>query len=228
LEYYKFIEYPNEKISDIKVGDIIQLGQKPEKRYELKWLEKSETPFNRRILDCREYAINSLSFTDNSETINTFKQLRYVHNINEIRRLPQNAIKGRISINGKRDLNFQLEHKLHKLFLFKSLRMEEKWDIYRDDKYFYFSRSWTGEMVYVCRYHIDGLSLTLSKIFINREKIDRNDEEYDFKVIDFLIVSHIMNIIKPHPIPYSIKNDPVTIAETSFLLFGNRGFFCYL
>ena len=103
--------------------------------------------------------------------------------------------------------------------------MEQKWDIYKYANFIFYVRSWTGEMVYFSNYIETDIGFKVDLIVLDDNKIDENDPHFEFRVVEFLIHSHILNLTVPHPIPSTLENDPEKISAYSFSMFGNRGSF---
>ena len=62
-------------------------------------------------------------------------------------------------------------------------------------------------------------------LVLDDTKIIEADPHFEFRVVEFLIHSHILNLTVPHPIPNTLENNPEKIAAYSFSMFGNRGYF---
>jgi hypothetical protein len=214
-------------LAKLKVGDVVQLGQTDQNKqtYELKWIEANENPFQIRVLDCREYAINRISTTQNEEVAKTFLATRKSNGTEYIGKFPNNGAKAEV------DLTFHCKHQpefkngVPDGVLFKAQTMEQKWDIYKYVNFMFFVRSWTGELVYLTNYipTEDGFKVDL--IVLDDSKIDEADPFHEFKVVEFLIHSHVLNLQVPHPLPKKLEDIPEKIAAYSFSMFGNRGYY---
>lgn len=103
--------------------------------------------------------------------------------------------------------------------VFKADSMDCKWDIYAYNNYFYFTRSWTGELRFRAHFEITSDSIIIDAI--EHGKTDTiNDAASD---VHFLLMSHAMGRPFPHKVlPLANEKD---IAQYSFSLFGNRA--CY-
>ncbi|NRT13620.1 hypothetical protein [Flavobacterium sp. 14A] len=210
------------KLDNLKVGDVISFGEKDKDEivYESLWIEASENPFKMRIFDCREYALKMISTTQNQEIANKFLELRNIDGSEYIGKFPENGAKCEV------DLNFETEgQQLPDGILFKSSKMEEKWDIYKFVNFIFFVRSWTGELVYFCNYIPTKSGFKVDLIVLDDNKIDQEDEFFEFKVVQFLIHSYVLVYPVPHPIPKSLENDKNKILNYSFSMFGNKGLY---
>ena len=207
-------------LEKMKVGDIITLGNQEKTEYESKWIKANDNPFNMEIFDCREYAINMVSTTLNLEVANKFLELRKNDGKEYIGHFPENGVKCEV------DLNYDNGGKqLPEGIVFKAKQMEEKWDIYKYANFLYFVRSWTGELVYFSNYVPSQKGFKVDLIVLDDSKIEEEDPFFEFRVVEFLIHSHIIGLSVPHPIPKSLENNPESILGYSFSMFGNRGYF---
>ena len=67
--------------------------------------------------------------------------------------------------------------------------------------------------------------MEIHRIFAERKFIS-DDRQYAARVVDYLIKSHMSNMVVPHPLPARLRDAPVgEIAAHSFEIFGRRGLF---
>ncbi|WP_064967955.1 hypothetical protein [Tenacibaculum ovolyticum] len=206
------------ELDKLKVGDTITLGNDNKITYESKWIKVSENPYQKDIFDCREYAVNMLSSTQNSEIANKFLQLRKSDGKEHIGQFPNNGTKCEVELNFNNN-----GEQLSDGIVFKAQTMEEKWDIYKYANFLFFVRSWTGDLVYFSNYIPTESGFKVDLIVLDGDKIDQKDPFFEFKVVEFLIHSHILNYKLPHPLPKSLENKVDNILAYSFSMFGNRG-----
>ena len=113
---------------------MITLGDKPKTTYEAKWIKAIDNPYKRDIFDCREYAINMLSSSQNSQVAKKFLELRKSDGKEYIGKFPTNGAKCDV------ELNFLTKGKhMPDGVVFKAQTMEQKWDIYKYSNFFFFS-----------------------------------------------------------------------------------------
>jgi hypothetical protein len=98
--------------------------------------------------------------------------------------------------------------------------MEVKWDIYIYDSTFLLARSWTGQLNYRAKAEV-----TADAIRIRSIETMAHLAEIAPQAVYFLIGSHAMGQVLPHPIPRDTPEDPHHIALVSFSMFGNKA--CY-
>ena len=213
-------------IENLKVGDTLTLGQITNQisqtKYNPKWIEAKDNPFNVRIFDCREYAINMISSTKNQEIVHNFLQSRKSNGQEYIGKFPEGGAKCNV------ELNFNTKgKKIPDGILFKAQKMESKWDIYKYADFIFFVRSWTAELVYVCNYIPTEAGFKVNLVVLDERKINQNDPHFEFKVLEFLIRSHILGLQVPHPLPKELKNENEAILGYSYSIYGNRGYYGY-
>ncbi len=216
-----------DELNKLKVGDTIQLGHQVEEKetFEMKWIEPNDNPYKVRVFDCREFAINMISTTQNEEIAKNFSLTRQSDGKEYIGKFPNNGAKVEVDLNFSSKSLPGFENGIADGVLFKAQTMEQKWDVYKYANFIFYVRSWTGEMVYFSNYIETNTGFKVDLIVLDDDKINENDPYFEFKVVEFLIHSHILNLTVPHPIPANFENDPQKIAAFSFSMFGNRGYF---
>src|SRR5204862_3610513 len=106
--------------------------------------------------------------------------------------------------------------------LFVAQQMEDKWDVYRFGDSLYFARSWSGDLIYRARLAPDRSSVTVRTISARGDFAAAPDP---VAVVDFLIKSHVFDLVAPHPVPLDPGMDTGQLALWSFANFGRRGLF---
>lgn len=185
---------------------------------QLKWLGKNENPFGFVCLDCRSFTHAMLSCTQDPLIAKRFSELRLVTGEEYRWTHPSNAVIGSCS------LKYPAIRSPNDGPLFKATVMEEKWDIYRYEGVLYFSRSWTGDLVFTANMKINNEALNLYSIEADAE-VASKDTLFIVQQVDFLIKSHIFHKLAPHPLPPDLPNDIRTIALYSFSQYGSRASF---
>ncbi|MDU1904273.1 MAG: hypothetical protein E6772_05760 [Dysgonomonas sp.] len=192
------------------------LNSGQEEKYDFKWHEIGEgNPFNKKILDVRPLTWNVLAFTKDKEVAETYNRLRNSTGREYIgSNIPENIIS---------EINIEYPHNGTSLegIVFKADSMDCKWDIYIYDNIFYFTRSWTGDLVYKAYVTISEDKLMIYKIEFSPDTWNENIAKND---IHFLLKTHAMGQVLPHKVPDYLQTD-MDIALYSFKQFGNKG--CY-
>jgi hypothetical protein len=108
--------------------------------------------------------------------------------------------------------------------LFVAQQMEDKWDIYLQDGDLYFTRSWTGELVFRAAIAFKNGEAMVSKVEANQAKIVE-DTALAIRSVDFLVMTHLLRIEAPHPFRLDLPDDKRTLALYSFSEYGRWAFY---
>jgi hypothetical protein len=215
-------------MAKMKVGDIVTtedlLGGKqtgiPSK---LRWLRGKKSPFGMDVLDCRSVALTTMSTSADPAIAESFLRNAKSDGTALIGTLPENP--ARLDY----PLTFQLgEVHLDDGPLFIASQMEEKWNVYLFKGILYFVRSWTGILTYAARCEVTGGTLTVNSIVANEKSIDERDPSFPIRELFFLVVSHVLGHVYPHPVLASVERDEDSIAMFSFSQYGKMGLFAAL
>jgi hypothetical protein len=213
-----------DKLANVKVGDIITvdeiLGNEEEAPGQVQWLRGKKSPFEMDVLDCRGFALHHMSTSGDAAIAESFVRNMQSNGTEFVGTLPKNPVRMDVSIA------FPLDQvKLKDGPVFIASQMEEKWNIYFYDQILYFVRSWTGILVHAAKCEINNGTLKVSSVMTNRESIDERDRTFPFREVFFLIVSHVLGKVFPHPIPAFIEAEEEKIALFSFSQYGRMGLF---
>ena len=178
------------------------------------WLRGADSPFGMDVLDCREACGSTRSASSDQEVAVGFLALRSSDGRQHRGRLPEGAW------SAVCDLSFPYHGERRDGTVFGADEMEDKWDIHLYGDRLYFSRSWTGVLVYVAAAAFDPNSVRLTTIWV-AGGLDR-DATYHVAVVDYLVKSHLFRMRAPHPFPRDLRNDPGMLALFSFSQYGRR------
>jgi hypothetical protein len=186
-----------------------------DKQFVFKWYEPGPgNPFGIRVLDCRSLTWNVVATTKDKAVAEHYNLLRRSDGKDLITVPIEDSVHFPVSL--------KFPHNGAKLegIVFKAGSMDVKWDIYVYDSVFLFVRSWTGELCYRAaavigpsEIHITGIQCAHSEVGIAPSHVY------------FLMGTHAMRRVLPHRLPDETPDDPMTMATTSFSLFGKLG--CY-
>jgi len=185
----------------------------------VKWVSEQDSPFGIEVLDCRPVATTMVSTTTDPNIAETFARLRSSRGEQHRERLPENA--WRMSC----DLTYPHvgEHKDGPIFIAPD--MDHKWDIYLHDGHLFFSRSWTGELVFVAGIELEPPTARLASITSDAD-LWENDSTYVTAVVDYLVKSHLYKVVVPHPLPRDMsKGTAGQLALLSFSQYGRLGLY---
>lgn len=213
-----------DELANLKIGDIITveelLGNQEEGPSQLQWLRGKESPFGMDVLDCRAFALHQMSTTADATIAESFVHSTASDGTVFIGTLPKDPV--RIVI----PFTFPLGPvELNDGPVFVSRQMEEKWNVYFFDRVLYFVRSWTGILVHAVKCEIKDGTLEVSSIVTSQESIDERDRTFSIREVFFLIVSHVLGRVYPHPVLSFIEAEEDRIALFSFSQYGKMGLF---
>ncbi len=88
--------------------------------------------------------------------------------------------------------------------------IENKWFCFLKEETLYFHRSWTGHCIYKIHFEKTENGFCIKKVIANRDKeqYKENDDNYDTKMLDFLISNLLLGESKPFPHKRNI-NEPM-------------------
>ncbi|KYC45444.1 MAG: hypothetical protein APG12_00139 [Candidatus Methanofastidiosum methylothiophilum] len=211
-----------EKLENAKPGDAVSFEDTDAPHFEPRWLAPDETPFEARLFDTREYALHMISNTADKNILGKYIQMQS----SDGKEYVTNNFKDGIRIKCNLDFPFP-ETDLPEGILFRSEMMEEKWNIYKYEGQIYIVRSWTGELKYVTDYEKTEDGFLIKEIAMDKEVFKEDMISFYVNEVHFLLISHVMGYLIPHPLPYDLEDDPDSILKFSFSEFGNRGYFGY-
>ncbi|GHM99164.1 hypothetical protein WSM22_06540 [Cytophagales bacterium WSM2-2] len=176
------------------------------------WHEVGDgNPFNKRVLDVREYTLNH-TFTTRSKAV--------AEKYNASRQSDGKEYVGHVFKNAtfiETALKYPPIDRTLTDMIFRSQSFDEKWDIYIYDNCFYFVRSWTGDLIYKAYATSDANNVTIHKIEMEGEDKDA----VAVSTVHFLVTTQILKGIIPHQVPSYLKTE-IEIAEYSGSAFGNK------
>jgi hypothetical protein len=186
---------------------------------EPKWVDSSQNQFGISLLDLRASVFGSTAWATSKDIVESFSRLRRVDGAQYVNTLPEDPVEF------DSNLSFEYSGAHDEGPVFKSQVMEDKWDMYVWGERLYIARSWTGALSFVAQCAFKSKSVEIHKIFAERQIVS-GDLQYAGRVVDFLVKSHMSNMVVPHPLPARLKHESLReMAAHSFLMFGRRGLF---
>ncbi len=186
-----------------------------------KWYDIGEkNPFNKRILDIRGFTCNVVSTTKSNKLAKKFGSLR---NSNGLYLKDCDTTKFSTT-----ECSLRYPHNGESLqgVVYKADEMGIKWDIYVYDKIFYFANSWSGKLFFKAHANISDTEIKIVKIEYDNNGYVKDDPELAKNYVRFLMLSHAMGQIVPHPILDWIDDEEMLlIARISFNQFGRLAFY---
>jgi hypothetical protein len=188
---------------------------------EPRWIEADQSPFGVRIFDCRAIATAMMTSTADADAAAQFMALRESDGSHLFGQRPANPVRVDVSMSYPLDLKDLPDRGI----VFRAGSMEEKWDIAIDDGVLTFARSWTGEVVYNCDIKREDGAYVVSTLVLSDDMVVDEDVSYHVHVVNYLLWSHVFDIVYPHPLARGEDADEDTILTSSFSSFGKRGWF---
>ena len=182
-----------------------------------RWLAKDDpgNPLNVSGFDCLAFVNSLRAATEDQKIAESFLSLRNSVGDEYTGKLPEQAVELAC------DLRYAYPGEVSEGALFKSKRMEEKWDIYLYGDRNYFCRSWTGELLYVTEFSATGAEIVISRIWAAAE-LTKPDSRFAIRQVDYLIKNHLFGFRVPHPLPESIPREPEAVGLYSFSQYGYK------
>ena len=183
----------------------------------VRWLAPNENPFGVEVLDCRVYAASMIATTADPQIAKQYSGLRTSSGEEFRGSSPRDARKVACS------LTYQVNQRPGHGPAFKSQQMEDKWDIYFYDDYLYFTRSWTGDLVFRAEMRFADGQARMSLI---ETSLKDDEDQFIVRQVDFLVKSHLLGLASLYPLPKSRRTDPPNVlALYSFALYGRRALY---
>lgn len=184
---------------------------------QLKWLEANETPFGVRALDCQPI-VNGMPAMQEPVAAARFAEVRALDGATLRGQRPEEAAVVACA------LRCSFTPPASDGVLFRAEIMEDRWDVFLADGWIYFVRSWSGQLVYRATVRFEPGRAFVRAIEAPSEAV-REDPAFCVREVDYLLKSHVLDAMVPHPIPAQLPNDPKQIALFSFSRHGRRGCF---
>lgn len=184
-----------------------------------RWITAAESPFGSPIFDCRSMALHTIGASDDPERHVRFTELRQSDGSHVYGTRPDKAV--RLDVHMEIELSRSLPDRGP---LFQAASMDEKWDIYRDGSLLYFVRSWSGELIYVTDVVQTQSGIAVHAVVVSEADIEPSDPFFHARVVNYLLWSHVADVVYPHPIPRDAQSDE-EILTYSHSAYGRRGWF---
>ena len=108
--------------------------------------------------------------------------------------------------------------------LFAPSGMEDKWVIYLEGDCLFVSRSWTRAMIYRAKVSFSDDQMDLVLIDADIEA-SFGDTGLTVRQVDYLVASHLGQVVVPHPLPNGFPDDTREIAKFLFGQYGRRAWY---
>lgn len=164
------------------------------------WLQGDASPFGTDVFDCRDFTLTHFSSTGDPEIAERFVQRRETSGNEYVNKLPSHSL--RIEVSLEIELG---SYVLKEGPLFKAEQMEDKWDIFHFGEFFYFTRSWTGDLIHVAHARERERKLLVDDIVTTADLYDERDQTFVVREVLFLLLSHVQGYrIKKRTLPWKV------------------------
>jgi hypothetical protein len=201
----------------------------PDVSLEPAWIEPVGNPFQMRVLNCEAFCRDSPMFAlgEGADAINA--RCRQARDDPGGWRPPA-AVPDAVTIpcllsypvNGERNPDGAQ---------FLAEGMGDLWDIRQFDDHMYFSRSWTGQLLYRAKLLYRPGALFITEVQASRTRPKdvyriAQDEELSVRQVDFLIKALLYRMEAPAPLPRGLSEErPGSLALFSLTEYGRWGWF---
>lgn len=181
----------------------------------LEWLDAETNPFGVRALDCQPM-VGGMPAMQEPAAAARFAELRQLDGATLRDRHPEDATLIACA------LQLSFPRPASEGVVFRAEVMEDRWDLFLIEGWLYFVRSWSGQLVYRASVRFEPGRAFLRAIEAPGEAA-REDAVFCIREVDYLIKSHALDAMVPHPLPAGLPSDPKQIALFSFSRHGRRG-----
>jgi hypothetical protein len=176
-------------------------------------IDADRNSFGIPVIDCREFATSLLA--DSAEPIPP--ETAFLPR-DQRTAIPQGATSVACS------LTYPLGDRPPEGPLFMARSMQDKWHIFYYGDRLIFTRSWTGDPLFVAECEHRGPMLNVRTVHAVPGSVDGGND-LTVAMVDFLIKSHLFRVAVPHPLPVELPDIPSLVATWSFNHFGRWGHF---
>jgi hypothetical protein len=188
----------------------------PEARtQEVRFIPAVDNPYGIDVWDCTAFTQFRLSMSADPGVAARFASLRGSKGEEHRDQRPAQASVTECA------LQYALRDEFPEGPMFKASEMEDKWDVYFFSPHIYFARSWSGQLIYRATVRSDRRRMEITLV----ESAEGQDPEYSRRAVDYLVKSHILGSVVPHPLPPDLPAGSMQIATFSFATFGRRCFY---
>ena len=182
---------------------------------ELPWIRYDENPYGIPLLDLRPITYQLGSDIEESA----------------LKNLDSYSLEDGASFSGlsptvdrslKADLHYRIDGKLYPGSLFVPQTPDDRWAIFFDGQALYFVRSWSRELVAKATLHFKENQLIIDSIEGKITDSEFETENQTIALLNFLILSHVLEESAPVPLLNELESDPNRAAIWAFSLFGHR------
>lgn len=182
---------------------------------DIDWLDPKDNHWGVPTLDVRPVTQTLVSTSENPECAANLTSFGQEDGTSFINILPP------VNRTVHTDLLYRTDGRLVDGALFAPLEMEHKWALFYHQRRIIFIRSWTRQVrvVATVEQHRSHIKITsVQGMFLS----DDEAASFTVRVLDYLMLSHALDVVIPAPLPSGLERNPRKAAMWCFANFGER------
>lgn len=201
----------------------------PEVSMDPPWVDKDDNSFQMRVVDCKQFCSDSFLFAMGDEP-QSFVDL-FDNGQANIDRLPKSLRDPHVEscLLGYPKGAGELLDGLQAM----ATSMEDLWNIVLIEGYFYFVRSWTGQLRHRAKVDFRDHAMFVTEVATNSPSAGSmpfadalaNDNTFGVRQVDFLIKTLLFNAPSPAPLPNNAPTEAGGIALYALTEYGKIGWY---
>lgn len=180
---------------------------------EVRWLQPGETTWDVPVLDVRPVTLGTTSWSPDRESAENAISFGKEDGTAFLGQQPE------VRRTTRASLRFPVDGKLVDGVLFGPSEMEHKWAIFYHQRRIICVRSWTRRVTAVAT--VEERADHIEVTSIDGTLVTKDEEPaFTVRVLDYLLRSHVLNLVYPAPIPVGLETDPKQAAIWCMNAFG--------
>ena len=192
------------------------------------WIDSNDNPYQMPVVDCRQFCSDSFLYAtgDGAQSIGQSF---------DISQVDSNRLRESLCDSHTEPCLLGYPGKFCEISdgpLAVARSMEELWNIFLFDGYFYFTRSWTGKLRHRARVEVSKSAMFVTEVATTSHAADSvysdacvDDRTFGVRQADFLIKTLLYDIPCPAPLPVNAPAESGGIALYALTEYGRIG--CY-
>jgi hypothetical protein len=187
-------------------------------RPEVAWMTIEVDGKSLRVLDCRKFVLGRFAWTADEKMAASFARARIWDGGELEGQLPRESVTIETTVHLPNTGGGRLPDGK----LFQARQMEDKYDVFNFGTSLYICRSWTSELVLRAEYSYADRLLNCHVI---HAAPDLGESPFVQRFMEYVVKSHCLDMICPHPIWPLVRRRKSEIAAYSFSQFGRRAWY---
>jgi hypothetical protein len=184
---------------------------------EVHWTRAEDSPFGRRVLDCRGYC-KLMPPPDHEKLARGYEETRKSSVASLAGQLPEDAHPGGVKVYWR-----YARSDLARLRAgFHPHSIDDRWIIRYTEGRIYLQRSWTGALIYVAE--LSEGDQAIVRVFLRRSDADTEEQTaLSLALVRYLLDSHVLGRQATVPVPGDLAEEPLKMALFAFSIAGRYG-----